>query len=103
VVLIVNNKEMLKVDLELADVVTNVGPLFLFSPVELAVLANHVLRIFVILNSSHLELTDSLTVVDIPMAPHFVKFLIDLSVVHNNVTLVGLGEVDLTVFKGALN
>ena len=104
VVLVVHNVEMLKVHLKLADVVTDVDPLFIFvSPVELTILANHVLRILVILDGSHLEFTDNFTVVDVPMAPHLSEFLIDLTIVLDHVAFVLLLKGDSCTVNGTLN
>jgi len=104
VVSVFENVNISKMDLDLAGVVTDVSPNILFLPVNFTVLLKPVLGIIIVLDSSHFEFTNNVTVVDIPMTEHLGERFVNATVVTNSVCVnVLLDKRNLAVFNGAFN
>lgn len=102
--IITENVNALKMGLDLAGMVTNVDPLFLLPLHYLTVLLDPELGIIITINSSHLEFTDEVAVIDIPMTPHLGSTIVDFAVVSNKMCpYVLLSKRYLATFDSAFN
>lgn len=93
-----------KMGLDLAGVITYVYPLFLLLLHDFTVLLDLELGLIITINSSHLEFTNELAIMDIPVTPHLVSTFVDFTVVSNKMcTNVLFAEGNLVIFDGAFN